>query len=252
MSLPTWVRRRPPGSCSATAGSRSSAGGTPRPPRERVGGAAVRPAQPPGTRGHRQGKASQGRPIRYAPAGSARPRAHAQVRRRRRRRGAPVGTRGLEPAVPAWERASRRGASTKAPLHTSLRRRPRRARRSTLWRESWVRGQPGPHRELRFLKSQTNKQTKHPRPQFTLKPASCTPTPALVHQSPTNLAFLCPLGSSELSSRWEQNSAKLLCCLAHERVGPRLLYLSACPWRRWSQGRGSACAVGGTWRPPAV
>lgn len=52
------------GSCSPTAGSRSSAGATPRPPRERVGGAAVRPAQSPGTRGHRQGKANQGRPLR--------------------------------------------------------------------------------------------------------------------------------------------------------------------------------------------
>lgn len=52
------------GSCSATAGSWSSAGATPRPPRERVGGAAVRPAQSPGTRRHRQGKANQGRPLR--------------------------------------------------------------------------------------------------------------------------------------------------------------------------------------------
>lgn len=161
------------GSCSATAGSWSSAGATPRPPRERVGGAAVRPAQSPGTRRHRQGKANQGRPLRSAPAGSARPRAHAQVRRRRRRRrrGEPVGTRGPKPAVPAWERASRRGASTKAPLHTSLRRQPPRAQRSTLWRESRVRGQPGPHRELPLLKLKNKNKKTHPT--STVYPETC-------------------------------------------------------------------------------
>lgn len=156
------------GSCSATAGSRSSAGATPRPPRERVGGAAVRPAQSPGTRGHHQGKANQGRPLRSgrlrsptcARAGAPPPPPPRSARRNSgpEARGASVGAR-------------RRGASTKAPLHTSLRRQPPRAQRSTLWRESRVRGQPGPHRELPLLKLKNKNKKTHPT--STVYPETC-------------------------------------------------------------------------------